>query len=179
MAGGVRFYQAQSFFKEPGDSGSSFHSDNYACPLDTANQLTTAWVPLVQTDRDMGMLAFARGSHADMSLNFWCAARLDLYPDHSWLVITTCDLSRRNNGNAMAGNLRTDSEATHGGAGVYHPEYIKSRFYTDTWPNLRPGDVTFHNGWTLHASYPNVKPTGSGKVRDDAFREQGEMLVHA
>jgi ectoine hydroxylase-related dioxygenase (phytanoyl-CoA dioxygenase family) len=74
MADGVRFYQAQSFFKEPGDSGSSFHSDNYACPLDTSNQLTTAWIPLVQTDRNMGMLAFARGSHADMNLNFWCVA---------------------------------------------------------------------------------------------------------
>jgi hypothetical protein len=66
----------------------------------------------------------------------------------------------------MAGNLRTDSEAMHGAAGVYHPEYIKSRFHTDTWPNLRPGDVTFHNGWTLHASYPNVKTAGSGEVRE-------------
>lgn len=142
MADGVRMYQAQSFFKEPGDMGSSFHSDNYACPLDTNNQLTTAWLPLVDTDRDMGMLAFARGSHADMNLNFW------------------------NNGKAMGGNHRTDAEAASGEYGVYHPEYIKSRFYTDTWPNLKPGDVTFHNGWTLHASYPNVKPEDSGAVRE-------------
>jgi hypothetical protein len=71
MADGVRFYQSQAFFKEPGDMGSAFHTDNYACPLDTSNQLTTAWLPLVETDREMGMLAFARGSHADMNIQFW------------------------------------------------------------------------------------------------------------
>lgn len=71
MADGVRFYQSQAFFKEPGDTGSTFHTDNYACPLDTSNQLTTAWLPLVETDREMGMLAFARGSHTDMNIQFW------------------------------------------------------------------------------------------------------------
>ena len=63
MAGGVRFYQAQSFYKEPGDTGSLWHSDSYACPLDTNNQLTTAWVPMVEVEREMGVLASARGSH--------------------------------------------------------------------------------------------------------------------
>eukprot|EP01044_Picomonas_judraskeda_P010427 COSAG03_NODE_1340_length_4294_cov_90.195471_3_plen_173_part_00 len=68
MAGGVRFYQAQSFFKESGDTGSMWHADNYACPLDTSNQLTTAWLPFVEVERDMGPLAFARGSHLDSEI---------------------------------------------------------------------------------------------------------------
>ena len=46
------------------------------------------------------------------------------------------------------------------------PEYIKQRYFIDTWPNLRPGDVTFHSGWTLHSSYPNTKPKPSGAVRE-------------
>ena len=86
MADGVRFYQSQAFFKEPGDSGSTFHADNYACPLDTNNQLTTAWIPLVETDRDMGMLAFARGSHADMNSQFWNNGNGRLPPDSALLA---------------------------------------------------------------------------------------------
>ena len=46
------------------------------------------------------------------------------------------------------------------------PGYIKQRFFIDSWPNLRPGDVTFHSGWTLHCSYPNVKQKSSGAVRE-------------
>lgn len=46
------------------------------------------------------------------------------------------------------------------------PGYIKQRYFIDTWPNLRPGDVTFHSGWTLHSSYPNTKSKSSGAVRE-------------
>ena len=127
MAGGVRFYQAQSFYKEPGDTGSLWHSDSYACPLDTNNQLTTAWVPMVELEREMGVLAFARGSHQDMNLNFW------------------------NDGNAMAHT--DDAQAATGELGVYAAKHVKSRYHVDVWPRLKPGDVTFHGGWTLHASF--------------------------
>ena len=127
MAGGVRFYQAQSFYKEPGDTGSLWHSDSYACPLDTNNQLTTAWVPMVEVEREMGVLAFARGSHQDMNLNFW------------------------NDGNAMAHT--DDAQAATGELGVYAAKHVKSRYHVDVWPRLKPGDVTFHGGWTLHASF--------------------------
>lgn len=170
MADGVRYYQGQAFFKEPGDHGSTFHADNYACPLDTSNQLTTAWLPFVgstqpilsqldfrssrdishrelvitETDRDMGVLAFARGSHLDMNMQFL------------------------NNGKAFAGNTLPEEEQLTGEHGVYAPAFVKDRFLVDLWPKLRPGDVTFHSGWTLHCSFPNTKPHDSGQVREAA-----------
>lgn len=137
MAGGVRFYQAQAFFKEPGDGDSLWHSDNYACPLDTNNQLTTAWIPMVKVERQMGALAFARGSHQDMSLSFW------------------------NDGKPMKKGDSLDE-----GAGVYNLHHITSRFHVDTWPRLNPGDVTFHAGWTMHASFSNTDE--ESKVREAA-----------
>lgn len=120
MADGVRFYQSQAFFKEPGDMGSAFHTDNYACPLDTSNQLTTAWLPLVETDREMGMLAFARGSHADMNIQFWnngtspVVYRADLAPNGK---------SNRTGGvsfvgNAMGGNALSEEDQATGEHGV-------------------------------------------------------------
>lgn len=38
MAGGIRHYQNQAFFKEKEDGATLYHADNLACPLDTRNQ---------------------------------------------------------------------------------------------------------------------------------------------
>lgn len=51
-----------------------------------------------------------------------------------------------NDGKAISGDGET---------GVYASKHVKSRYHLDVWPKLRPGDVTFHAGWTLHASFAN------------------------
>lgn len=60
---GVRLYHDQALFKEPGGGHTPWHQDHYYWPVDTDNTITM-WMPLVDIDRDMGMLTFASGSHS-------------------------------------------------------------------------------------------------------------------
>jgi ectoine hydroxylase-related dioxygenase (phytanoyl-CoA dioxygenase family) len=59
---GVRMYHDQALFKEPGGGHTPWHSDQTGWPL-SSDRCITAWVPLQQTPREMGPLAFAVGSH--------------------------------------------------------------------------------------------------------------------
>lgn len=61
---GVRLYHDQALYKEPTGKTSNitpWHADQYYWPLDTDNTIT-AWIPLQKTTKDMGPLAFSRGS---------------------------------------------------------------------------------------------------------------------
>lgn len=58
----VRLYHDQSLYKEPGGGFTPAHADQYYWPIDT-DRAVTAWIPLQDTPRAMGPLAFYRGSH--------------------------------------------------------------------------------------------------------------------
>ncbi len=59
---GVRMYHDQALYKEPGGGFTPWHADQQYWPLAT-DRCVTAWVPLQETPREMGPLAFAVGSH--------------------------------------------------------------------------------------------------------------------
>lgn len=60
--GHVRLYHDQALFKEPRGGHTPWHQDQYYWPLDTEKTITM-WMPLVDVGAEMGMLAFASGSH--------------------------------------------------------------------------------------------------------------------
>lgn len=60
----VRLLHYCGFFKPPAGRPTPWHRDQDFLPLDT-DRLITAWLPLVEIDATMGMLAFAHGSHRD------------------------------------------------------------------------------------------------------------------
>ncbi|GAC1422772.1 MAG: phytanoyl-CoA dioxygenase family protein [Flavisolibacter sp.] len=63
----VRIYHDQALFKEPGGGPTPWHQDQYYWPVDTSKTVTM-WMPLVDIDRSMGMMAFASGSHTKGSI---------------------------------------------------------------------------------------------------------------
>ncbi|MEU8223233.1 phytanoyl-CoA dioxygenase family protein [Kribbella sp. NPDC048915] len=58
----VRLYHDQALYKEPGGGITPWHADQYYWPL-SSDRCVTVWLPLQETPREMGPLAFARGSH--------------------------------------------------------------------------------------------------------------------
>ncbi len=58
----IRLYHDQALYKEPGGGRTPWHQDQYYWPLDT-DKTITIWMPLVDINADMGMIAFASGSH--------------------------------------------------------------------------------------------------------------------
>ena len=64
---GVRLYHDQALFKEPHGGLTPWHQDQVYWPLATMHTITM-WMPLVDLDADMGIMHFARGSHADGAL---------------------------------------------------------------------------------------------------------------
>ena len=59
---GVRLYQDQALYKEPGGGITPWHADQYYWPFNS-DRTITVWIPLQETPLDMGPLEFARGSH--------------------------------------------------------------------------------------------------------------------
>ena len=59
---GVRMYHDQALYKEPGGGFTPWHADQYYWPLSNHNSCTV-WVPLQETPKEMGPLAFSVGSH--------------------------------------------------------------------------------------------------------------------
>lgn len=59
---GVRLYHDQALYKEPGGGITPWHADQYYWPLAT-EKCCTVWIPLQETPRAMGPLAFAARSH--------------------------------------------------------------------------------------------------------------------
>lgn len=59
---GVRLYHDQALFKEPGGGITPWHADQYYWPL-ASDKTITAWIPLQQTNCEMGPLEFSAGSH--------------------------------------------------------------------------------------------------------------------
>lgn len=60
---GVRLYHDQALVKEPHGGLTPWHQDQVYWPLATTHTITM-WMPLVDLDSDMGIMNFARGSHA-------------------------------------------------------------------------------------------------------------------
>ncbi len=65
---GVRLYHDQALFKEPHGGLTPWHQDQVYWPLATTHTITM-WMPLVDLDPDMGIMHFARGSHAHGALS--------------------------------------------------------------------------------------------------------------
>ncbi len=59
---GVRMYHDQALYKEPGGGFTPWHADQYYWPFSNSNSCTV-WVPLQETPKEMGPLAFSVGSH--------------------------------------------------------------------------------------------------------------------
>jgi ectoine hydroxylase-related dioxygenase (phytanoyl-CoA dioxygenase family) len=60
---GVRLYHDQALFKEGHGGLTPWHQDQFYWPLDTTHTITM-WMPLHDLTADMGIMHFARGSHA-------------------------------------------------------------------------------------------------------------------
>jgi ectoine hydroxylase-related dioxygenase (phytanoyl-CoA dioxygenase family) len=58
----VRLYHDQALFKEPAGGRTPWHQDEFYWPLDT-EQTVTMWMPLHDVTTEMGLMAFADGSH--------------------------------------------------------------------------------------------------------------------
>ncbi len=58
---GVRLYHDQSLYKEPSGGITPAHADQYYWPLSSDHSITV-WVPLQPVPREMGPLAFYKGS---------------------------------------------------------------------------------------------------------------------
>src|SRR5579859_2255783 len=59
---GVRIFDDQALFKEPGGGFTPWHQDQYFWPLDTPNTITM-WMPLVDVPAEVGSMTFVAGSH--------------------------------------------------------------------------------------------------------------------
>jgi ectoine hydroxylase-related dioxygenase (phytanoyl-CoA dioxygenase family) len=59
----VRLYHDQALFKEVDGGYTPWHQDQYYWPLDT-DRTVTLWMPLHDLTPEMGIMHFARGSHA-------------------------------------------------------------------------------------------------------------------
>jgi len=60
---GVRLYHDQALFKEAHGGFTPWHQDQHYWPLDT-DRTITLWMPLHDLTPEMGIMHFARGSHA-------------------------------------------------------------------------------------------------------------------
>ncbi len=78
----VRLYHDQALFKEPGGGPTPWHQDQYYWPLDTSN-CVTMWMPLVDINQEMGIMAFASGSHTGGSvLDYEISDKSEMEFDH-------------------------------------------------------------------------------------------------
>jgi len=59
---GVRIYHDQALYKEAGGGFTPWHADQYYWPV-SSDKTVTAWIPLQNTQLDMGPLAFCKKSH--------------------------------------------------------------------------------------------------------------------
>ncbi|MDX1500781.1 MAG: phytanoyl-CoA dioxygenase family protein [Thermoanaerobaculia bacterium] len=80
----VRIYIDQAFYKEPGGKMSHWHQDQLYYPLET-ERLVTMWLPLVDVSHEMGVVAYASGSHREGFLGFK-PDRADAEEDHPRFV---------------------------------------------------------------------------------------------
>ena len=129
----VKLYQDSLFVKQPGHNRSSWHQDHVAAPFvadkPSGMKMVTMWLPLQKSTSD------------DMgALRFAAKSHQD----------------RR--------IFSPDVEDIHT-AGTLSDTHVRSLFSiedaADYMPNqrLQLGDATFHDGFTLHGSGPNMSPT--------------------
>ena len=127
----VKLYQDSLFVKQAGHNSSRWHQDHVAAPFarneDNKMQMVTMWLPLQKATNDnMGLLRFAAKSHL---------------PQQIFMSDTPGD------GNTI---------------GTLSDENVRSLFTVEgaaqliTKQQLRLGDASFHDGFTLHGSGPNL-----------------------
>jgi ectoine hydroxylase-related dioxygenase (phytanoyl-CoA dioxygenase family) len=127
----VRLYQDSIFHKRACDAWTPWHSDARMSPFDTSNMISF-WIPLQYiphpTNGGTGLL-FVDGSHSDMALPYWNGIDGKEYDR----------LDFRYGGGSSNSNSNDDDDAI-GSGGVRHHMPMDI------------GDVTVHNGWTLHCA---------------------------
>ena len=78
----VRLYHDQALFKESGGGPTPWHQDQYYWPIDTSNTVTM-WMPLMDINQEMGIMAFASGSHTKGSvLDYEISDKSEMEFDH-------------------------------------------------------------------------------------------------
>jgi ectoine hydroxylase-related dioxygenase (phytanoyl-CoA dioxygenase family) len=78
----VRLYHDQALFKEPGGGPTPWHQDQFYWPIDTPNTVTM-WMPLIDINQEMGIMAFASGSHTRGSvLDYEISDKSEMEFDH-------------------------------------------------------------------------------------------------
>lgn len=124
----VRLYQDSIFHKRAGDSWTPWHSDARMSPFDTSNMISF-WIPLQYiphpTNGGTGLL-FVDRSHADMALPYWNGVDGKEYDRLDYRYGGTSNINDE------------DDDVESGGVRHHMPMNI--------------GDVTVHNGWTLHCA---------------------------
>ena len=131
----IRLYQDSIFHKRAGDAWTPWHSDARMSPFDTSNMISF-WIPLqhIPTPDNGGTgLLFVDGSHSDMALPYWNGVDGKEYDR----------LDFRYGGGSSSNDDDDDDDDrdnVEGGGGVRHHMPMDI------------GDVTVHNGWTLHCA---------------------------
>jgi ectoine hydroxylase-related dioxygenase (phytanoyl-CoA dioxygenase family) len=129
----VRLYQDSIFHKRASDTWTPWHSDARMSPFDTSNMISF-WIPLQYiphpTYGGTGLL-FVDCSHADMALPYWNGVDGKEYDRLDF---------RYGGGGSSNSNDDDDDDAIGGSGGVRHHMPMDI------------GDVTVHNGWTLHCA---------------------------
>lgn len=156
----VRLYHDQALFKEPGGGHTPWHQDKYYWPLDT-DKMITMWMPLVDIDKEMGMITFASGSHtlgaidnveiSDESEQFY-----DRYVSEKRFPIEKADEMKAGDATFhlgwtihSAGPNRSDRMREvmtiiyfADGAKITTPNSVHQSADLDTWfPGQRPGEI--------------------------------------
>ena len=60
---GVRLYFDQALYKQPGGRITDYHQDSGYWPVEPAAKTATVWFSLVDSSKENGCMAFAKGSH--------------------------------------------------------------------------------------------------------------------
>uniref|UniRef100_A0A7S1U125 Phytanoyl-CoA dioxygenase n=1 Tax=Phaeomonas parva TaxID=124430 RepID=A0A7S1U125_9STRA len=161
----ARLYQDQTFFKGRRDGKSPAHQDMFAAPFDwswdasDAGRTLGAWVPLTPTGLSTGSLGYVPGSHKGGLIGYgynFERGSLEGFKEH----LEDPEKRARMAEMAVA-------------AGMAHPDeweitskigdYQEGTFVVPA-TEVRPGDVIFHDGWTVHGA-KNQTPAPGEEVR--------------
>ncbi len=156
----VRLYHDQALFKEPGGGHTPWHQDKYYWPLDT-NKMITMWMPLVDIDSEMGMVAFASGSHVggpvtNVGISDESQSVFDKYVSDNRFAIETADSMKAGDatfhlgwtihsaGPNLSPRMREVMTIIYfaDGARITQPQSTHQQADLDTWlGGKRPGEI--------------------------------------
>ena len=112
----LRIYHDQVLYKYPQASITDWHQDNLYIPLNT-NKTLTIWIPLEDSEENMGNMQFVKKSNKIGYLGF---------------------------------------NPIGSGSKNFYKEYIdKYQLQTFNTRKILAGDISIHNGWTIHSANAN------------------------